>query len=293
MNESYAGETELQNFRKQWELWLEHLAGQSYNGKSAPRVMLITPIAHEQSDLPVDTVAHNEQLKAYSAAMQEIANARGLTCIDLFTPTLKQMQLHPSQKLTENGVHLNAYGYWAVSQLILEQLTAQFPVWTIETQCDPNYDFLKPLAIPVDRQDWPLPGVPKETLASPELLKSQPLLRVTGLPTGEYRLLIEGNEIAKASGELLSQGIVLSNTPDQRHVEQLRAAVTDKNETFYQRWRAHNSEYIFGRRTKPFGSVSFPPEMQEYDRLIRGKEQQVLSLSVPRQPAIWQLERVN
>lgn len=293
MNESYAGESGLENFQKQFELLLEHFSSQSYNGESAPRVILISPIAHEQSDLPVDTAAHNKHLKLYSSAMQEIAESRGLTCIDLFSPTLKQMQSHPSQKLTENGVHLNEYGYWAVSQMVLEQLNGQFPAWTIETECDANHDFANPYSIPVDRQDWPLSAVPTKTLASPELLKSQPLLKVTGLPAGEYRLLIEGNEIAKASGEAWSQGVVLSNTPDQRYVEQIRAAVMDKNETFYYRWRAHNSEYIFGRRTKPYGSVSFPPEMQEYDRLIRKKEQQVLSLSVPRNPTEWQLERVK
>lgn len=293
MNESYAGTAGLENFRKQWELWLEHLAAQSYNGKSAPRVILISPIAHEQTDLPVDTEAHNAQLKLYSAAMQQIAKSRGLTCIDLYSPTLQQMQSHPSQKLTENGVHLNAYGYWAVSQMILEQLTGHPPDWMIETASDPKHDFAKPLTIAVDRKDWPLPPVPEDTLASPELLKSQPTLRVTGLPAGEYRLVIAEDEIAKASAEDWGRGVVLSGTPEQQHVEQLRTAVTDKNETFYYRWRAHNSEYIFGRRTKPFGSVSFPPEMQEYDRLIGEKEQHVLSLAVPRQPAVWQLERVN
>jgi lysophospholipase L1-like esterase len=293
MNESYDGQAGLERFRKQWDQLLEHFAAQRYNGESAPRVILVTPIAHEQTDLPVDASAHNEQLKLYSAAMQAIAKTRGLTCVDLFTPTHQQMQTHPSQKLTENGIHLNEYGYWAVSQMILEQLTGQFPEWSIEIRCDPNHDFSNPLAIRVDRPDWPTPAVPPETIASPELMKSQPKLTVTGLPSGEYKLTIDGKQTAQASGNDWSRGVVLANTPDQQYVENIRAAVAGKNQTFFHRWRAPNSEYIFGRRTKPYGIVTFPPEMKEFDRLIDEKEQRVLKLSVPRKPAVWKLEQVK
>jgi len=293
MNESYDGEPGLEGFRKQWELLLEHFASQQYTGQSAPRVILVTPVAHEQTDLPVDPAAHNKQLKLYSAAMRDVANSRGLTCIDLFTPTQQQMQTHPSQKLTENGVHLNAYGYWAVSQMILEQLAGQSPRWSIETKCEPDYDFQKPLPIPVDRTDWPMPPAPEGTLASPGLLNSQPKLKVSGLPAGEYRLMFGGNELARASATDWVRGVILADTPDQQHAETIRATVADKNETFFHRWRAPNSEYIFGRRTKPYGVVSFPPEMKVFDRLIDQKEQQVLTLSMPRERAVWQLERVK
>src|SRR5258706_2565958 len=64
-NESYAGEAGLDAFRQQLGGWIEHTLTQKYNGKSAPRVVLFSPIAHENlknPDLP-DGVENNRRLK--------------------------------------------------------------------------------------------------------------------------------------------------------------------------------------------------------------------------------------
>jgi len=54
-NESYAGEAGLTAFKQQLDEWITHTLGQKYNGKSAPRIVLFSPIAHENlhnPDLP-------------------------------------------------------------------------------------------------------------------------------------------------------------------------------------------------------------------------------------------------
>jgi len=46
-NESFAGQEGLAAFKQQLGDWIGHTLGQKYNGKSAPRVVLFSPIAHE------------------------------------------------------------------------------------------------------------------------------------------------------------------------------------------------------------------------------------------------------
>jgi hypothetical protein len=46
-NESYAGQEGLSAFRTQLDDWITHTLAQKYNGKSAPRIVLFSPIAHE------------------------------------------------------------------------------------------------------------------------------------------------------------------------------------------------------------------------------------------------------
>ena len=46
-NESYGGEAGLPAFRQQLDEWITHTLAQKYNGKSAPRIVVFSPIAHQ------------------------------------------------------------------------------------------------------------------------------------------------------------------------------------------------------------------------------------------------------
>lgn len=110
-NESYGGEAGLPKFKKDLEATLRHMLAQKYNGKSAPRIVLFSPIAHEflkSPDLP-DGSENNARLKLYTAAMAEVAKANGVTFVDLFAPT-RDLYAKASLPLTINGVHLNERG---------------------------------------------------------------------------------------------------------------------------------------------------------------------------------------
>lgn len=112
-NESWAGESGLAAFRKEVEEFIKHTLSKQYNGKSAPRLVLFSPTAHEFQNTPnlptkAEIDASNARLKAYSAAMGEVAKANGALFVDLFTPTLESFGQGAPQ--TINGVHLNAHG---------------------------------------------------------------------------------------------------------------------------------------------------------------------------------------
>jgi glucose/arabinose dehydrogenase/lysophospholipase L1-like esterase len=118
-NESYAGQAGLDTFRRQLGDWIKHTLAQRYNGKSAPRVVIFSPIAHENlksPDLP-DGRENNKRLELYTRAMGEVAKAHGVLFVDLFAPTLK-LYVAAKAPLTINGVHLSAEGNRQVAQVI-------------------------------------------------------------------------------------------------------------------------------------------------------------------------------
>jgi glucose/arabinose dehydrogenase len=127
-NESYAGQEGLATFRKQLDDWIGHTLSQKYNGKSAPRLVLFSPIAHENlgnPDLP-DGVENNRRLELYARAMEETAKARGVTFVDLFTPSTKLYE-SVAAPLTIQGVHLNAEGNRRISEVIDRALFGDAP----------------------------------------------------------------------------------------------------------------------------------------------------------------------
>src|SRR5438128_10089192 len=88
-NESFGGQAGLGKFKTDLADYLQHLGKQKYNGKSPPRVVLFSPIAHENlkdPNLP-DGRENNERLKLYTAAMSDVAKANGVVFVDLFTPS--------------------------------------------------------------------------------------------------------------------------------------------------------------------------------------------------------------
>jgi putative heme-binding domain-containing protein len=118
-NESFAGEAGLPKFKQDLDEWIKHTLAQKYNGKSAPRLVLFSPIAHENLDDRnlTDGQANNARLKVYTAAMGDVAKANNVPFVDLFTPTLA-LYKSSAKPLTINGVHLNEDGDAAVANII-------------------------------------------------------------------------------------------------------------------------------------------------------------------------------
>ena len=115
-------------FKQQLGDWITHTLAQKYNGKSAPRIVLFSPIAHENlgnPDLP-DGSENNQRLELYTKAMAEVAQARGVRFVDLFTPS-RQLYAAGEAPLTINGVHLNAEGNRRIGEVIDRDLFGAAP----------------------------------------------------------------------------------------------------------------------------------------------------------------------
>jgi putative heme-binding domain-containing protein len=127
-NESFAGKAGLDKFKKDLDGFIQHTLAQKYNGKSAPRLVLFSPIAHENlhdRNLP-DGSENNQRLELYTAAMAEIAQAHHVPLVDLFHPT-QAAYGKAARPLTINGVHLNETGNHVLAQIIDQGLFGSDP----------------------------------------------------------------------------------------------------------------------------------------------------------------------
>lgn len=122
-NESFQGPEGLANYKAELEAFIDHTLQQKYNGKTSPRLVLISPIAFEDlsslQDTP-DGQTENANLELYTEAMAEVATSKGVPFIDVFSPS-KDWLATEEEPLTIDGSQLNDQGY----QLLAKELANQ------------------------------------------------------------------------------------------------------------------------------------------------------------------------
>jgi putative heme-binding domain-containing protein len=127
-NEALRGIDALPGFEADLSDMLDGMLGQKYNGVSAPRIVVFSPIAHENlksPDLP-DGTENNKKLEAYTKAMAKVCQAKKVPFIDLFHPT-RELYQTASKPLTMNGIHLLEHGNRALAEVIDRELFGPAP----------------------------------------------------------------------------------------------------------------------------------------------------------------------
>lgn len=122
-NESFQGEAGIKGFKADLDREIKHLQSQKYDGKSAPRVVVFSPIAFEDLESPnlPDGSAENERLEMYSTAANEVAAENNVVFVDLFSTT-KKLYTFLKDPMTINGVHMNSKGNYYLSRIICNEL---------------------------------------------------------------------------------------------------------------------------------------------------------------------------
>ncbi len=194
-NESFAGPQGLAQFEKDLDELIRHMLAQKYNGRSAPRLALVSPIAVEDLGDPniPDGKATNANLALYTESMRQAAQKHKLPFADVFAPTKKMME-ESQERLTINSIHLNDAG-------------------------------------------------------------------------------------ARRLAPVLAEALFGPATSDEQPSETLRAAVNEKNLQFWYRYRAVNGYYIYGGRKEPFGTKSFPQEMEKLDQMVANRDRRVWDIA--------------
>ncbi len=118
-NESYADEAGIEIFARQLAESIAHWKSQKYNGRSAPQIVICSPISHENLEDPnfPDGSGNNNRLELYTNAMRGVAEEQEVTFVDLFRPSLR-LYGQTVNPLTINGIHLNELG----NQLIANEI---------------------------------------------------------------------------------------------------------------------------------------------------------------------------
>ncbi len=125
MSESFNGAAGLVSFEQQLNDQLTTFQSTSYNGNTPPKLVLISPIAHEDLGAPMltgrDLQERNDMLGQYVQVMHQVAQSHNVRFIDLFEPSLDLYKRQIPQ-LTSNGIHPNERGYFHLVQEIAVQL---------------------------------------------------------------------------------------------------------------------------------------------------------------------------
>ncbi len=122
--ESFSGEAGLENFEGELTAFVEHTISQKYNGSSAPRLVLVSPIAFEDlstdADLP-NGMEENKNLKLYAEAMSVIADQKNIPFIDVYSVS-KNWYDEYTEYLTQDGFQLTDEGYVLFGDYLADQL---------------------------------------------------------------------------------------------------------------------------------------------------------------------------
>ncbi len=122
-NESFAGEEGIDSFKRALSQMIADYRELKPNGESAPRIVLFSPIAHEDLESPnlPDGRSNNARLARYTEAMHEVADERGAYFVDLFRAS-QSLYAEAEEPLTINGVHPNRKGNRRLAEVIAEAL---------------------------------------------------------------------------------------------------------------------------------------------------------------------------
>ncbi len=123
-NESFDGAEGLPAFRNSLSRYLSGWKTKAFNGRSAPKIVLLSPIASENVQGVPAADLNDQRLEIYSDAMRDVASELEIGFIDLFTET-KIAMASPGSDFTINGVHLDEAGYELFASLLFRQLFDQ------------------------------------------------------------------------------------------------------------------------------------------------------------------------
>jgi putative membrane-bound dehydrogenase-like protein len=296
MGNSFAGEAGLTKFIADLTRLMDAI--QQNAGDTKVRWVLLSPIAHEKlPPLLPDPAKHNAQLTAYTKALKELAAKRGTHFVNLFE-ALDQSKLQVTvPPLTDNGIHLNDYGYRRAAEAVRAALNWPRRFWRYgitpggqirrgsnnakATEIQSETNKLR-MNFQADRAE--LPAWRDGELPMP-LLRLVNRLQLTALGRGDYDLFIDGQFIKPVKPADLIDGVIFDRGPAFEQAEELRQTIRKKNELFFHRWRPQNNTYLFLFRKHEQGQNA--KEIPQFDPLIEEQEKKIAAL---RQPRVHKIE---
>ena len=128
-NEALKGESGLTQFSDDLAELIDHMRAQKYNGNSAPRLIVFSPIAHEDLNTPnlPDGSKNNRNLAMYTASMQKICEIKRVPFVNLFEIS-KKLYAAADKPLTMNGIHLLDHGNRAIARAIVNEFAGREPL---------------------------------------------------------------------------------------------------------------------------------------------------------------------
>jgi hypothetical protein len=229
---------------------METLIGASV--KPGRRLIVLAPVPPvEMSAVQVDGFA--DRLKEYANVLKELADAREGVFVD---PTSRPWV---KEDFEPNRLHLSQQGYQKLGRLLAYRLYPAGSELLIKVKVSPG--------------EPPQATIQGYKPVSSE--RSRLVLSASGLPPGNYELVIEGEATGlSASADSWKMGVLLASNPWQAQWDEIRRLAIRKNELFFQRYRPQNITYLLGFRSYEQGQNAreieeLDPKIEELERQIR------------------------
>jgi lysophospholipase L1-like esterase len=270
------------------------------------RVAFLTSQPIEEKRPDPDKDVKNQSLRQFSDGLKEVAAKQGATFVDQFDPymaiMLRERAADPAAFIGGgDAVHPGPAGHTIMAWAILKGLGAMALVSKAEIdgaagkvvaadRCRVTNLKVDTGTVAFDRSDDALP-MPVDAKADPAL-KLAPILQdldryelqVTGLPAGTYELSIDGESVGKTSSEELAKGwnLAISAGPITKQATEVLALVFQKNNQFYQRWRAVQLYEFPGWAQSPEVESKRAAELARQDSQIAETEAQINAVRKPK-----------
>ncbi len=280
-NEAYAGEAGLNEFKHGYETLLAALA------PAKARLVLIAPRQHENLGPPLPSPQpYNESLAKYCDAIRELATTKGLAFVDLYDALLPTSPGN-APALTDNGLHLTAFGERQLANELVRRLTGRSLGWSVKLDA-PSGKFQadRVLASDLERQAQDVKFVlsamslPLSSLGNIESAGSaEQKLQLAGLAAGKYELKFDGEAVGKFTHEQLATGVDVAIPAAQQRADELKRLIVKKNELYFHRYRPQNETYLFLFRKHEQGNNAV--EISQFDPLVEELDQQIIKAKGP------------
>src|SRR5205085_57721 len=113
-NEAFDGLEGLPRFEQGLKTLLDTLAA------TKARIVILSPLRQEyHRDPPPETTRQNENLGLYAETLRKAAAARGYPFVNFYEHLNYEKA---AARLTDNGIHLSAYGYYSSSIKLKREL---------------------------------------------------------------------------------------------------------------------------------------------------------------------------
>jgi lysophospholipase L1-like esterase len=214
--------------------------------RTGARIYVMTPTVYDGSRHTSwsHTDRYNDVLDRYSEAVKAIAQREGLSVIDLHSVTtealLQAKKDDPAYTFAPDGVHPQEDGQLLVAAEILSFWGAPLGGLQLNRQVSLEQDRRASLSV-IAPLPWPEP-LPSEKLrrVTPVMMEiGQVTLHLIGLPSGDYKISIDGKDAGKYTSEALSGGIPVSLL-SEKATDETRALVDlirKRADLFFLRWR--------------------------------------------------------
>ena len=290
MASSFDGEAGVARFSADLEKLMDAIQ-ESSGTTNKVRFILISPIPHEKLPPPLpDPAKHNQQLTLYANAIRDLAKKRDAAFVNFFELLNKGTRGDSLPPLTDDGIHLNDYGYRRAAESLALGLKWSIRNWrigitsggtiragtmgihAIEIDQTPDHSRFIALEDHLPYPPWPDNQKPQK-LYSPEC-RIQFIVKA-----GQWDFRIDGKLIKTVSEKDCVQGLEVNRKVSLGQSEELLQAIMKKNELFFHRWRPENNTYLFLFRKHEQGQNA--KEIPQFDPLIEAQEKIIAGLRKP------------